>query len=154
LDRPGSRGLLAQKGEDENAKKTEYESDVLGDLEMELSATISGYEQFLFYLAAVAGLQVFGLAVAGWQVLKGIGRYAHWKEPNWLTRRKQNTEKLQEIQYVEFLEDAARKQNRWQIFALGTLMSITAGGIAGWVYHFTLSLFESHPEIPRFFGLG
>ena len=48
---------------------------------MELSWIIARLEQFLFYLAAVAGLQVFGFAVGGWLLLKAMSRYARWGEP-------------------------------------------------------------------------
>ena len=107
-----------------------------------LSPTIAAYEQFLFYLAAVAGLQVFGFAVGGWLVFKGISKYPIWTAPE-----KQPEQRFLKNQSREFLEDAALKHNFLQIFLIGTLMSVAAGGIAGAAYHYALYLLESHPGI-------
>jgi hypothetical protein len=82
------------------------------------SETFALVEQFLFYLAAVAGLQIFGFAVGGWLVMKSVCRYALWK-PSDETQR----------------ESA---HNRFLIFILGTGMSIASGGIAGVAYHYSL----------------
>lgn len=102
-----------------------------------LSPTIAGYEQILFYFAAISGRDVFGFAVGGWLVFKGISNYALWKGPK--EGPEMNTEFLREKQLEQFLEDAARDHNRLQIFLIGTLMSVSAG-IAGAVYHGFLHL--------------
>jgi hypothetical protein len=84
-----------------------------------LSHIVAGIEQFIFYLAAIAGTQIFGFAVGGWLLFKAVSRYARWE-----VSRKAN----------DF--EAALAHNRRQIFLIGTLMSITAGGLAGFFYHF------------------
>ncbi|MFQ5456650.1 MAG: hypothetical protein ACE5EA_10715 [Nitrospirota bacterium] len=47
------------------------EKDTIG-----LSTKIAAIEQFLFFLAAIAGKEVFGDAIMGWLVFKGIHQFA------------------------------------------------------------------------------
>jgi hypothetical protein len=91
--------------------------------EVALSGWIAGIEQMIFYFAAITGTQVFGFAVTGWFVLKAVSSYNLWNVSDKITR--------------ETLYEAlsARAHNRRQIFQIGTLMSVTAGGLAGFVYH-------------------
>ena len=78
-----------------------------------LSERFAWIEQFIFYLAAIAGTQVFGFAVTGWFVLKAVSNYDLWAvSPD------QRGNKI----------ESARAHNRRQIFLIGTLMSVTAGG--------------------------
>jgi hypothetical protein len=88
-----------------------------------LSETFAGIEQFIFYLAAIAGTQVFGFAVGGWFLLKAVSNYTLWDVP---TEQRDN-------RIV-----SALAHNRRQIFLIGTLMSVAAGGLAGVIYHLTL----------------
>ena len=46
-----------------------------------LSETFAGIEQFIFYVAAIAGAQVFGFAVGGWFLLKVVSNYNLWEVP-------------------------------------------------------------------------
>lgn len=87
------------------------------------STTFAAVEQFLFYLAAIAGLEVFGFAVGGWLVMKSVCQYARWKVPD---------------PPHDDPKAAALAHNRFLIFILGSGMSIAAGGIAGVAYHYTL----------------
>ena len=141
---------LHEKGD----TKTADERSALKD--MELSWIIARLEQFLFYLAAVAGLQVFGFAVGGWLLLKAMSKYARWGEPikaadipelgATALRDKEHSEFLR-LQRREFFRQAGRNHNRLQIFLIGTLMSLATGGVAGVSYHYVVDLLESHPEI-------
>ena len=124
---------------------------------MELSWIIARLEQFLFYLAAVAGLQVFGFAVGGWLLLKAMSKYARWGEPikkqptfPSLVLRRCATKSIQSFcgsSGESFSVRAGRNHNRLQIFLIGTLMSLATGGVAGVSYHYVVDLLESHPEI-------
>ena len=88
-----------------------------------LSETFAWIEQFIFYLAAIAGTQVFGFAVGGWFLLKAVSNYTLWDVPT-----EQRGNKIV----------SALAHNRRQIFLIGTLMSVAAGGLAGVIYHLTL----------------
>ena len=94
------------------------------------SPTFAAFEQFLLYLAAVAGREIFGFALAGWLVLKVASRYALWQVPECGGRGG--------VAASTF--EAAVAHNRYLIFLLGTGMSLAASGIAGFLYHYTLHL--------------
>ena len=99
-----------------------------------LSPYIAFFEQLLFYLAAIVGPEVFGWAVGGWLVFKSVSRYARWQSSDVPAKPQRNTSSDEEKARVE----DARAHNRFQIFIVGTGMSIAAGGIAGVVYHYAL----------------
>ena len=104
--------------------------------EIGLAATFACIEQFLFYLAAIAGSNVFGFAVAGWLVFKGVSHYARWT-PEAVSAQVTPPEdsKLTPEHYA-----AAIARNRFVIFVIGTGMAVAAGGVAGAVYHYAASL--------------
>ena len=99
---------------------------------IKLSETFAWIEQFIFYLAAIAGTQVFGLAVTGWFVLKAVSNYDLWTVPR-------SGGGLQKVR----ARAAALAHNTRLIFLIGTLMSVAAGGLAGFVYHWKLHLLET-----------
>jgi hypothetical protein len=101
------------------------------DPKIRLSELFAWIEQFIFFLAPIAGTQVFGFAVTGWFVLKAVSNYDLWT-----VRRSGGG--LQKVRAGE----AALAHNRRLIFLIGTLMSVTAGGLAGFVYHWKLHLLE------------
>lgn len=103
-----------------------------------LSTRFAIIEQFLFFLASIAGKEVFGFALGGWLVFKGIHRWSRWdhvpgsvKIPLELKGR----EKLMpsHFSYDEIYDAIARR--RFMVFLIGTGMSIATGGISGAVYH-------------------
>jgi hypothetical protein len=103
--------------------------------EIALSGSIAIVEQFLFYLAAIAGRpEVFKFAVGGWLVFKTVNKYARWEKPEEKPRWESALE--------NYRYKAAIAHNRFQIFAIGTAMSIAAGGTAGVVYRYLLYLLK------------
>jgi hypothetical protein len=99
-----------------------------------LSQYVGRIEELLFYFAAIAGGGVFGSAVEGWAILKAVSRYALWQGD-----RRKNV-RLEESSHPTADFDAAIAHNRFQIFVVGTGMSLAAGGIAGATYHCVLHL--------------
>ncbi len=55
--------------------------DAVGLEGVALSESVAAIEQFIFYLAAIAGTQVFDFAVGGWFLLKAVSNYALWEVP-------------------------------------------------------------------------
>jgi hypothetical protein len=128
-------GCLRRKG------GTSFQPD--GVKAIALSEYIAAIEQALFYFAAIAGLKVFGIAVGGWLVFKVVNKYALWKrpetEPKELPEWATPEEKVKwAIAKDDYDYKAAQAHNRFQIFAIGTAMSIAASGIAGTVFHCAL----------------
>lgn len=124
-------------------RKADPRGKPAGEKGVAFSKTFAAFEQSLFYLAAVAGLEVFGLAIAGWLVLKGACEYARWKPPEPSTQSPLITTPESENSFVEAQRQAALAHNRYLVFILGTGMSIAAGGIAGFVYHYALYLIQA-----------
>jgi hypothetical protein len=114
-----------------------------------LSSSIAIPEQVLFYFAAIAGREVFGLVAGGWLVFKAVNKYARWEGPAVEPPEPDESAKPEEkAKWKAALESyrykAAIAHNRFQIFAIGTAMSIAAGSAAGVVYRYVLCLL-THP---------
>lgn len=107
-----------------------------------LSTRIAAIEQFLFFLAAIAGKDVFGWAVTGWLVFKGIHQWARW-ESSKTTIQKISKKSAKKAGFTQAHYRDAIVRNRFMVFLIGTGMSIAAGGISGAVYHYIMWLQES-----------
>ena len=128
-------------------KKGDAYRDFEKEKPIRLSPKVAAIEQFLFFLSAIAGKEVFGFAAGGWLVFKGIHRWARWDsvptnpadgdtpDNNYAERAKSKGLSLKHY------KDALAR-NRFMIFLVGTGMSIAAGGLAGAVYHYFIKCFQ------------
>lgn len=125
--------------------------DILEDFKKEqksigLSTRIAFIEQCLFFLAAIAGKEVFGWAIGGWLVFKGIHQWARWNSSkdlhtNGKISGRAKKAKLPLNHYFDAID-----RNRFMVFLIGTGMSIATGGISGAVYHYVMLLLQSHSK--------
>lgn len=121
--------------------------DILEDFKKEaksigLSTRIAFIEQFLFFIAAIAGKEVFGLAVTGWLVFKGIHQWARWESSKTIIPEIPKRVKKAGLTKKHYSDAIVR--NRFMVFLIGTGMSIAAGGISGVVYHYIIWFQESY----------
>ncbi|MFQ5456068.1 MAG: hypothetical protein ACE5EA_07695 [Nitrospirota bacterium] len=126
---------LRQKGDILEDFEKEQQSKSIG-----LSTRIAVIEQFLFYIAAIAGKEVFGDAIMGWLVFKGIHQWARWGSAHNMTLSYEEENQVERACKLGFssLEHYREclDRNRFMVFLIGTGMSIAAGGIAGAVYNY------------------
>ena len=120
--------------------------DILEDFKMEaksigLSTRIAAIEQFLFFLAAIAGKEIFGWAVTGWLVFKGIHLWARWESSKTSIGEISKRAKKAGLTPAHYRDAIVR--NRFMVFLIGTGMAIAVGGISGVVYHYIMWLQES-----------
>lgn len=106
-----------------------------------LSTRIAFIEQFLFFLAAIAGKEIFGWAVTGWLVFKGIHLWARWESSKTSIPEISKRAKKAGLTQKHYRDAIVR--NRFMVFLIGTGMSIAAGGISGVVYHYIMWLQEN-----------
>jgi hypothetical protein len=125
----------------ENQRQRDAESD------RDLSPSIAVHEQLLFYIAAVAGPTILGFAVGGWLVLKSVNKYARWEKPQEPGPEPENEAGRPAWceSVLRYYREAATAHNSFQIFAIGTALSIAAGGLAGVSYHYALYYLATHP---------
>lgn len=123
----------------------EHERESIG-----LSHLVGRIERILFYLAAIAGKNVFAGATVGWLAFKGIHQWSRWS----YSTRMENKLSEEDKKYIEelikikkwnltperYLE--LRDRNAFSVFLVGTGMSVASGGIAGAVYYFCLKFFD------------
>ena len=107
--------------------------------EIALSKYIAVAEQLLFYFVAISGPAFFGAVAAGWLLFKGVSRYVLWNPSD-------PTKTISVYPSPPDPElEAALAHNRFQIFLVGTGMSIATGGVAGAAYHYANYLL-TYPE--------
>lgn len=112
-----------------------------------LSPFFAGIEQTLFFIAALAGRDIFGFSVGGWLVFKGIHQWSRWHlsvSVNSQQLPEEETSRAKDLGLTPELYREARDRNRFMVFVAGTGMSIAVGGISGATFYYVMLLLETY----------